>query len=67
MIRIQINLIPLILIIYLCPAITRMNSAADVGDKVVFQFPEYDYKETSKNVSLWLRRLSIFRMEYTNE
>lgn len=28
-----------------------VNAVADKNNKIVFQFPEYDYKESGKNVS----------------
>lgn len=48
--RIQTNLIPIIFFLFEF-VITRTYYAADASDKVVFQFVEYDYKETNKNVS----------------
>lgn len=36
--------------------IAEFMCAEKVND-VVFQFPEYDYKETPKNVSVYCRRL----------
>lgn len=48
--RIRTNFIPIIILLF-GVVITRTYYAADAREKVVFQFPEYDYKETSKNVS----------------
>lgn len=47
---IRTNLIPLFFFLFGF-VITRTYYATDANDKIVFQFPEYDYKETNKNVS----------------
>lgn len=38
-------------IIFLALTLNVVNAVADKNHKVVFQFPEYDYKESGKNVS----------------
>lgn len=55
MTRIRINLIPIIFFLFEFVISRNYYYAVDASDKAVFQFPEYDYKETSKNVSFAYR------------
>lgn len=61
--HIRTNLIPIIIFLF-GVVINRTYYAADASEKVVFQFPEYDYKETSKNVS---RKPGVSLIDFSKE